>query len=96
VALRAYLEMLRLENYSPNTIKNYKNHFIAFLNNFLNGKPSTITKFYILDFMVNQRDKTRWSSTLQNQMINAIKFFYEKLLKHPPDIYDLPRAKKGI
>src|SRR5947208_4477756 len=27
-------------------------------------------------------------------MINAIKFFYEKLLNRPKEVYELPRAKK--
>ena len=30
----------------------------------------------------------------QNLMINAIKFFYEQLLKRPREEYDLPRAKE--
>ena len=94
VALQAYIDLLRLKNYSPNTIKTYKSLFITFLNNFPDHKPSTITKFQIMDFMLRLRNKTGWSSTQQNQLINAIKFFYEKLLKHPPDVYDLPRAKK--
>jgi len=94
VALRAYIEMLRLKNYSPNTIKTYKYLFAEYLNHFPKQKPGTVTKFQILDFMVGKRNKNNWSSTRQNQMINAIKFFYEKLLKHPPQEYDLPRAKK--
>ena len=94
IALRSYIELLRLKNYSPNTIKTYKNLFITFLNNFPNQKPSSITKFQIMDFMVRQRNKSGWSSTQQNQLINAIKFFYEKLLKYPPEVYDLPRAKR--
>ena len=94
LALQSYIELLRLKNYSPNTIKTYKSLFITYLNNFPNYKPDTITKFQIMDFMVRQRNKSGWSSTQQNQLINAIKFFYEKLLKHPPEMYDLPRAKK--
>jgi len=94
VALQAYIELLRLKNYSPNTIKTYKYLFVEFLNYFQNQKPSTITKFQVMDFLAHRRNKNNWSSTLQNQMINAIKFFYEQLLKRPREMYDLPRAKK--
>lgn len=94
IALCAYYEMLKLKNYSYNTIKNYCNHFANFLLYFNDRKPSQITKNEIMDYLTKLRNGERWSPTIQNQKINAIKFFYEKLLKHPKEIYDLPRAKK--
>ena len=93
-ALAAYVELLRLKNYSPNTIKNYRNWFLFFINYFPNRKPSTITKIEILDFLAAFRKSESWSATSQNQLINAIKFFYEKLLNRPREVYELPRAKK--
>ena len=47
-----------------------------------------------MDYLVKFRNSEKWSSTIQNQRINAVKFFYEKLLNNPREIYDLPRAKK--
>jgi integrase/recombinase XerD len=94
LAVRAYIEMLRLRNYSKNTIRTYKNWFIYFLNHFKGRKPSSITKNQILDFMVIFRNNKTWSATSQNQLISAIKFFYEHLLKRPKEVYDLPRAQK--
>ena len=94
VAVKAYVELLRLKNYSANTLKTYKNWFIIFLNHFPDRKPSTITKYEIMDFLVHYRNSEKWSSTVQNQLINAIKFFYEQLLHQPQQVYDLPRAKK--
>ena len=93
-ALRAYVELLRLRNYSQNTIKNYRNWFEFFLRHFHDRKPSTISKNEILDFLVAFRKSSHWSATSQNQLVNAIKFFYEKLLNRPREFYDLPRAKK--
>ena len=93
-ALRAYIEMLRLKNYSGNTITNYRNWFIFFIRGFPDRKPSAITKNEILDFLVAFRNSSKWSATSQNQLINAIKFFYEKLLNRPREIYELPRAQK--
>ena len=94
LAIRAYLEMMRLKNYSEHTIRNYRNWFIIFLQHFPMHKPSTITRNEILDFLVAFRKSTTWSATSQNQLINAIKFFYEKLLNRPKEYYDLPRPKK--
>ena len=93
-ALRAYIEMMRLKNYSENSIRTYKNWFILFLLCFPRQKPSTISKVQILDLLVRFRNSPRWSATSQNQFINAIKFFFEKLLDHPREVYELPRAKR--
>jgi len=94
LALKAYIELLRLKNYSENTILNYRNWFILFLKHFPGRKPSAITKNEIMDFLVAYRKSGKWSATIQNQLINSIKFFYEKLLNRPRQVYDLPRAKK--
>jgi integrase/recombinase XerD len=95
-ALAAYVELLRLKNYSPNTIKNYRNWFILFLQFFPDRKPSSITKNQVLDFLVAFRNSKKWSATSQNQLINAIKFFFEQLLKRPKEMYELPRAHKPL
>ena len=94
LALKAYLDLLRLRNYSENTIKNYRNWFLVFLNKFPERKPSEISKNEILEFMLEFRNKQNWSATSQNQLINSIKFFYEHVLKRAKEMYDLPRAKK--
>jgi integrase/recombinase XerD len=94
LALNAYIELMRLKNYSPNTISVYRNWFIIFMNGFPHHKPSSITKNEIMDYLVAFRNSNKWSATSQNQFINAIKFFYEKLLNRPTQYYDLPRAQK--
>lgn len=94
VALSAYTELMRLKNYSDNSIKTYRNHFIHFLQYFAHKRPSLVTKGEIMDYLVKFRNSENWSSTIQNQRINAIKFFFEKLLNNEREVYDLPRAKK--
>ena len=93
-ALAAYIAMLQLKNYSIHTISAYKHWFIFFLSNFPGHKPSTISKTEILDFLIQFHNSPKWSATSQNQLINAIKFFYEKLLNRMVEVYELPRAKK--
>lgn len=94
LALKAYTEILKLKDYSENTIRNYRNWFLIFLNHFPERKPSEITRDEIMYFLVGFRNSTKWSCTSQNQLINSIKFFYEQLLKRPRQVYELPRAKK--
>ena len=93
-AIEAYIALLKLKNYSESTISVYRNWFTIFLTHFPDRKPSTILKSEIMDFLLAFHNSGKWSATSQNQLINAIKFFYEKLLKHPAEMYALPRAKK--
>ena len=93
-AIAAYIELLRLKNYSINTINNYHNWFLIFLRYFNESKPSSITKTEIMDFLVQYRNSKKWSATGQNQLISSIKFFYEIVLKRAKVDYELPRAMK--
>lgn len=90
-----YLEQLRLRRYSRSTIKAYLTHFNLFLAYIGHRPPQEITqeeiKGYLL-YLVNEKDA---SGTYQNQAINAIKFYYEKVLNRPRAVYQLPRAKGG-
>jgi site-specific recombinase XerD len=96
MAYDAYTALLRLKNYSPNTIKTYCNWLLIFFAAFANRKPSTITKAEIMDYLLWFRNQPKWSATSQNQLISSIKFFYEQLLKRPAYSYDLPRAQKPL
>jgi integrase/recombinase XerD len=80
-AVTAYLNLLRLKNYSESTISTYRNWFMFFLGHFPDRKPSEISKNEILDFLTARMETDKWSATVQNQLINAIKFFYEQVVK---------------
>jgi integrase/recombinase XerD len=92
LALKTYIESLILKNYSDNTIKNYRSHFIPFLNFYPEKKPSQISREEIIEYLLQVRNKKNWSASEQNQVINSIKFFYEKVLNRPKQVYELPQS----
>ncbi|MBV6479208.1 MAG: IS91 family transposase ISTha3 [Ignavibacteria bacterium] len=94
LAYKAYTDKMTLLNYSGNTIKNYKNHFSKFLEYFKDKKPSEITKKEILEYLLAKWSNNKLSESEQNQKINSIKFFYEKVLNRPCEVYEIPRPKK--
>jgi site-specific recombinase XerD len=93
-ALEATDNLLALKNYSASTRKNYSNWLKYFLYHFEGQKPSSITPPAVLQFLQEYRHSPKWTATTQNQLISAIKFFYEQVLKQPPLALDLPRAQK--
>jgi site-specific recombinase XerD len=76
-----YLEMLKIKRYSSNTINTYKKAFGDFINYFKTKELDTITEQDIRDYLLYLIEKRKVSASFQNQIINAIKFYYEKVLK---------------
>lgn len=90
--------LLRRRRYSPNTIKTYVSLFSQFAGRFPD-KPfeslddKDVEQFQ--DFLVNEK---KVSSSTQNQAINAIKFYFEKVLGRDRKEYwiDRPRKEKRL
>ncbi len=80
--------------YSNSTLKTYSNMFEEFINFYFRLDINTIDEKQIiafLRFLVNER---KVSGTYQNQAINAIKFYYEKVLGGQRKFYFIDRPRK--
>ncbi|MGB4929923.1 MAG: phage integrase N-terminal SAM-like domain-containing protein, partial [Chitinophagales bacterium] len=93
-ALIRFDEELLLMNYSINTRKNYRSDFLRFLNYYNGLSPQEITSEQIRQYMLHGIKEEKISASATNGRINAIKFYFEKVLKQARRVYDLPRPKK--
>lgn len=95
---KEYKEQLVLKRYSQNTIKTYSSCFLKFMLFFKNQKLETIGKEEINRFLIHLIQKEKVSASTQNQYINAIKFYFEKVLKQPgmSFVIERPRNKKQL
>jgi site-specific recombinase XerD len=89
-----YLETLKLKNYSEPTLKTYRHHFQRFLNYYPNTKLEDITHEQIRKYLLYLVEEKNYSTSAQNQAINSIKFYYEKVLGKPVEKYYVPRPRK--
>lgn len=87
---------LVLKQYSPSSIKTYKNMFIVFLSKFKSRNLKEINKEEIEGFIYELIKKNKISESYQNQIINAIKAYYEHALKLPREYYDIQRPKRTL
>jgi len=87
-------QQLRVQRYSWNTIKTYKHFFALLLAYYPDRDPSSLEKQDILTFLLQSSEEKNWSSSTQNQAVNAVKFYYEKVLGQKRTFYDL-RPRKG-
>jgi len=91
--LSEYNRLLKLKNYSRSTINTYTYYFEMFLNYFQGKDIAKLTKSEVMDFLLKESEKN-FSAAYQNQLVNSIKFYYEKVLGRQKEFYNLPRAKK--
>ena len=87
---------LVLKSYGESTIKTYKNMLTVFFSKFMNYNLKQITKSQIEGFIFQLIKENKISDSYQNQMINAIKAYYEHVLGLPREFYDIKRPKKSI
>ncbi len=85
-ALESLFELekaLVLKQYSDSSIQVYKKMFIVFLGKFMHRNLKEVTKEDIEGFVYELIKKSKISESYQNQLINAIKAYYEHALKMP-------------
>lgn len=98
-ALEALFELekaLVLKQYGHSSIQIYKKMFSVFLGKFMHRNLKEVTKEEIEGFVYELIKKSKISESYQNQLINAIKAYYEHALKKPREYYDIQRPKKAV
>jgi len=83
---------------SPHTIRHYISAFEEFINYFYRYDIDSITEPQIMEFIRYLVAERQVSVSYQNVAINAIKFYYEKVLKGQRKFYfvDRPRRDKTL
>lgn len=93
-ALRMMEQKLHLRGYSLNTTKTYLQGFKDFLVFYPEAHPTDLTEIEIRNYLLYIVERKKISRSTQNQCINAIKFFYEKVLGQDRKVYHLERPMK--
>ena len=94
--LDKFIQMLQLKAYSPSTIKTYRNEFIQLLKLIKNKAVDTLTEEDIKRYMVYVMQKEKLSENTAHSRINALKFYFEKVLGREKFFWEIPRPKKPL
>ncbi|MEP0212333.1 MAG: tyrosine-type recombinase/integrase [Cellulophaga sp.] len=95
LAISLMHEKLLLKNYSKNTTKTYIHMFKQFLRHTYPMPLYKVSTAHITHYHKELITKQNISASYQNQSINAIKFYIEKVLNLPKVQYDFCRPRKG-
>lgn len=79
--LQQYIQLLTIKRYSPRTVKTYTNALRQFLAAFPAVDIEVITTKEIEDFINFQVTHKKISSSYQKQLVGAIKFLYQEVLR---------------
>ena len=90
----SYTEKLKELRYSKNTLDVYTDLFEEFINYYPDLAPENISEEEIIAFLRYLVNKRKISTSYQNQSINAIKFYYERVLGGKRKIYLIERPRK--
>ncbi len=93
-ALEVMRKKLKLKNYSPSTLRTYTEQFKLFLQFFPDSDPEALGEEEIHHYLMHLIEHRKLSVSTQNQAINAIKFYYEKVLKQERKVYELERPMR--
>lgn len=92
--LRIMQQKLKLRAYSPNTIRTYLQSFKEYLQFYNDVDPTELSESEIRNYLLYLVEQKKVSRSSQNQAINAIKFFYEKILGEERKVYHLERPMR--
>ena len=91
--MESYRNLLIQKRYSSATQKTYIVYFSDFCEEFSSKHIDMITKDEINAYILKLIKSRNISSSQQNQRINAIKFYYEKVLGKNKEYYNIYRPK---
>jgi len=91
---KGYLEILEQKRYAKSTIKTYTAYFRQFADYFSEKSLEKIDFEQINGYLLELITKKSISPSQQNQRINAIKFYYEKVLGREKQYYKIYRPRK--
>lgn len=96
-ALRLTEEQLRVKRYSWRTVKSYLSHLRMFFIDHNGLQVDEITEPVIRRYILRRTKSGSYSASTQNQLLNAIKFWFEHVEDHPKTFVDLrPRKPSDL
>ena len=89
-----YIAKLKELRYSENTLNTYKHMFEEFINYYADTEINDISDAMIVEFLRYLVNERNISGSYQNQSINAIKFYFERVRGGQRKIYTIDRPRK--
>ena len=95
-ALQRYVETLQLKAYSPKTITTYRNEFAQLLYVLKGKNVDELNSDRLRDYFLYCVNTLNLSENTLHSRINAVKFYFEKVLGRDKFFIEIPRPKRPL
>lgn len=95
-AFQEYQNKIILKGFSQNTLRTYTMEFAQLLYKIQDIPVNTLTAKDLVDYLLYCHTELKLSENQIHSRINAIKFYFEKVLNQPRMVFDIPRPKKPL
>lgn len=95
-ALDHFVQHLHLCGYSPNTIRNYKDQLMQLLAYLGSKSVESLTVQELKDYLNHCLVIAKLSESTIHSRLNALKFYFEKVLKRDKFLWEIPRPKRPL
>jgi integrase/recombinase XerD len=94
--LPAMKQQLVLKAYSPSTIKTYLNEMAVFLKAIKQHPADEFTTVRLKNYLQYCHETLKLTENTLHSRMNALKFYYEQVLKKEKFFWEIPRPKKKL
>lgn len=84
--LAAYTAQLLRERYSRQTVRNYSNHFVKFLQHCDSRVPADLSADEVTAYIQSQSVDRGLSNSTVNVLSYSIRYYYERILNSPKHV----------
>jgi len=92
--IQRMIHQLKLKGYSPNTIRSYVSEFAQYLYYLKNLSANKCGENEVRNYLIFCIEDLRLTENSLHSRINAVKFYYEKVLLQDRIFLEIPRPKK--
>jgi integrase/recombinase XerD len=94
--LKMYIQQMTLMAYSSSTIKTYRNEFVQFLGVLSKKRADEISSIDLKVYFEYCFNTLKLSENTIHSRLNAVKFYFEQVLKREKFFFDIPRPKRPM
>lgn len=94
--LLLYVEQLALKKYSKSTLQTYRNEFMQLLQLLKDIQAQDLTPEHLKRYMLYCVVKLQLSENTLHSRLNALKFYFEQVLKREKFFWEIPRPKRPL
>ena len=94
VALQDLIDLLRLKAYSESTVRTYSHEFMSLLYLLRNRPVNTLSADEVRRYILYCIETLHLSENTVHSRLNALKFYFEQVLKREKIFVEIPRPKK--